>query len=554
MKKHYLIVIAAAGLSIGLASCSQSEDVSEDGQTLSTTKQTVTFVSGEETTNQANTRTSMGGAYTDSQFPFYWEGGDAIYVNAVQSDGTTSAGISSAIAGKVNGSTSFSKQSAAIFTGDVTALPSGGSYKVRYTGTGTYTSNNQRDATYSFTTNSNANQLVIPPVQAMTSMDGSTSRIGANGDCGTATAAKNASTGHYDFKLDHKAAYLILMPRWGTGGTNNTYKLKSVTVTTYDAHDTHFKPYLISGRFSYDDNGIGSVISKTNGSPAIKITIGGNAGALLTTTKGEQASSINVAIKPIEAEIPLYCIYEVSDGTNTYYIEKIISARKFSANSVTPAMADLKAGYDLANANGYLNLITNKNPYTGFYEWDAPAEYFVSHEMGDDYNTTMGIDDTAPEGDEGSRNWATYSNFNASNLPTYNQISWYLKGGCYWDADKVWGPGPNQKGGMWFKKKAYLISSGVVADENTFNNSYGTQNSTLETKKPDNLETSWFFLPAPGMYATTYLDGVGSTGYYWSSTPNWLPASFYLAFGSSGPAAMGHVLVRYDGAPIWSVQ
>ncbi|MCH4147788.1 MAG: hypothetical protein LKG25_05365 [Prevotella sp.] len=524
MKTNNLLLATITVLTLGMTSCSQSEDVAES----TTGKQTITFISGDETTNQTKTRTSMGGTYTDATFPFFWEGGDAIYVNSVQSNGTTSNGISSAIAGKVNGSTSFTKQSFAAFTGTVPALTTGGSYKIRYTGTGSYTSYNQRNAT-SLTTTSNANTLVIPPYQTMATL-GSTTHFGAAGDCGTATATAK-SDGTYKFKLNHQAAYLIIMPRWGTGGTNTTYKLKSVIVTTYTAG------YYLSGSFSFNDSGIGDPVTNTNGSCTIKIATGGDNGIVLPTAK-DQTKSINIAICPTTGTdaFPLYCIYEISNGTNTYYIEKIIPSHTYIAGTVTPITADIKAGYDLAYNDGYLNLITNKNPYTGYYEWGVPnyptgdvnhvEEYYMSYEMGDDYNATKVTSAATPSTQEGAKtDWFTNSKFNK--LPTYNQITWYLKGGCYWQADKKWGPADSQKGGAWLKTKAKIIADEIAAgnttfDENIFNTTQSgiTYIYTQTTAPTDFNTTDWFFLPAACYCHDGYNSPfVGQLAYYWSSTP-----------------------------------
>jgi hypothetical protein len=396
--------------------------------------------------------------------------------------------------------------------------------------------------------------LVIPPVQSIATWaeGAATSRIGANGDCGTATATGSGTS--YSFKLAHKAAYLILMPRWT--GNDGTYKLKSVTVTT------HRGDYLLSGRFGFSDSGIGSAVTNTSGSATIKITTGGSNGLILPTTK-DQTQSINIAIKPVTTATPLYCIYEVSDGTNTYYIEKIISGKSFPVNTITPITADIKAGYDLAiSTDGYLDVITNNNPYSGFYEWDVPnsEEYFVSHEMKDDYNATpvtAGYTATAAEG--ARTDWCTNSNFNA--LPTYNQITWYVKGGCYWDADKKWGPADNQKGGMWFKKKAYLISSGVVTDETAFNTTQsGTIYKTSVTKTPADFSTfDWFFLPITGWYdcinGALYETGTNGNGDYWSSTPySNVNYAYTLSFSSGIAGVFNLGSNRGCGHCLWSVQ
>jgi hypothetical protein len=232
MKTNNLLLVAITALSLGMTSCSQSDDVTDS----TTGKQKITFVSGEENTNQAKTRTSMGGAYTDSSFPFYWEAGDAIWVNATDN-----------ITGNNTGTSPYS-----LFIGNVTTSAP---YKIRYTGTGSYNSNNPNLSTSSVNASSNANQVVIPMLQSVTL--GSTKHFGTSGDCGTATATGPRSDGSYKFKLDHKASYLMLLPRWE--GNDGTYKLKSVMVTT------HNKNFLLAGRFLFDDNGISNVTYDSNG-------------------------------------------------------------------------------------------------------------------------------------------------------------------------------------------------------------------------------------------------------------------------------------------------
>jgi hypothetical protein len=461
MKKVLIIYTIAAAVSLEFMSCSQDE-IAGDGTNAN--KQTVTFVSGDET----STRTSMGGAYTDTQFPFYWEGGDAIYVEAMESDNQTCEGTSSAITGKVNGSTSFAKQSKAIFTGSVTALPTGGSYKVIYTGTGSYNTTNCRTG-ISVNTSSDAEIIVIPPIQTRTiAQIGTTTNFGEIGDCGTATATANGD-GTYKFKLDHKAAYLILMPRW-TDNTTNNYLLKSVTITL------HYSSQYLSGRFGFEKSftygsystfvhGFVEPVANTWGSHAIKISINGTTGVTLPTTT-DQSKSINIAIKPLTTAEPLYVIYEVYDTKtkNTYYIEKYIKEQTYAENTITPITADLEAGYAAAKTNGYDDLITNNptktynypNIYYNWVEWDAPEgePYFVSKEKQDDYNATT--INTNPETD-----FTNVAYKGCKNCPTNNELSWYLAAGVYWDANKVWGPAPNQKGGLWLRKKAWITQHNI---------------------------------------------------------------------------------------------
>lgn len=491
-KTSYLLLAAIATLSLSMTSCSQSEDVAENVNG----KQTITFVGGDETT-----RTSMGGKYTDDKFPFYWEAGDAIWVNAadnIKGDNTTTA-------------------AKAMFTGNVsTSAP----YKIRYTGTGVYNTTNSRTGT-TVNTTSNANTLVIPPVQTMSEDQlGKTVHFGASGDCGTATATGSGSS--YSFKLNHKAAYLILMPHWGELKTRSREyypRLKSVTVTT------HNNKYLLSGRFGFDDKGIGNPINETEGSCTIKVFFAGDRGYYLPQNKVDQAHSIIIAMKPIPDVTPLYFIYEFYDDDfkTTRYCEKIVTGKSFPANSVTPITA-------------YMDYEIDDNLYSGFYQWDAPddEEYFVSHEEKDDYNATPVTVGNIPTNAEGAKkDYPIHSNF--KKLPTYNEISWYLAGGCYWDADYQWGKASNQKGGIWLKTKQNLISSKVVKDEDSFENTHSeiitveSSNKTLwhtgtpPDAYPDPLipsYTKWFFIPATGVYSDGTLSNVGSYGDYWTITPS----------------------------------
>jgi hypothetical protein len=149
MRINYLSLTAIAAISLYMTSCSQGEDVTA----RTTGKQTVTFLSGEKVT-----RTSMGGNYTDANFPFYWEKNDAIWVNATDE-----------IASNNSETASY-----ALFTGEITTSSP---YLIRYTGTGNYSSKNNL-TNKTLTTKSDANTLVIPPIQTL-SIPGNTVHFGA---------------------------------------------------------------------------------------------------------------------------------------------------------------------------------------------------------------------------------------------------------------------------------------------------------------------------------------------------------------------------------------
>jgi hypothetical protein len=311
------------------------------------------------------------------------------------------------------------------------------------------------------------------------------------------------------------------MPRWpGKTYNTKTYRLKSIILTTL-AYS-----FRISGKYGFNSSGFSSSGSGIT-SPTMKIIVGGNEGIILPK-ETDQSKSINVVIHPRDGSGTRFnCIYEVSDGANSYYIEKVLSYTVAKENAITPVTADLEAGYKEASDKGYLDLITNNNIYYNCYEWDAPngVQYFESFLNGDDFNATSFTNTLTPA--EGTK--IDYQNDNTKNLPTYNQITWYLKGGAYWDANKVWGPATDERGCMWFKKKQTIIAEQQKTDpsfnETSFNTTQsGTTGVRASTTAPDDFNAKdWFCLPANGFwYGVPPADGVygiGNMGLCWSSTP-----------------------------------
>jgi hypothetical protein len=132
-------------------------------------------------------------------------------------------------------------------------------------------------------------------------------------------------------------------------------------------------------------------------------------------------------------------------------------------------------------------------------------------------------------------------------------MTWYLKGGCYWDAKKKWGPDDNQKGGMWFKKKAKLFTDLSITEE-TFNTTQsGYVDKSSVTKEPGDLNTDWFFLPAEGMCLNGTLWWTGSGGYYWFSTPCSKVGTAYSLYFTDSAASVLHSRGKF-GWCLWSVQ
>lgn len=209
-----------------------------------------------------------------------------------------------------------------------------------------------------------------------------------------------------------------------------------------------------------------------------------------------------------------------------------------------------------------------------YYEWDAksayptdgttPAEGSDSYMNNTIFNTITQDPPTAAESA-----LKTYPTQNAKfrECPTYNEITWYLAGGVYYDANKRWGTENNEKGGVWLKKKAKIIADGTTGTgttavtEATFTSSPSgitevtstTSDPTLWlTTAPDDLYTNWFFLPALGDALEGDISGAGSFGAYWSCTPYRSLRAYALKANSTTVNVA--LYSRNDGFGLWTVQ
>ncbi len=200
-----------------------------------------------------------------------------------------------------------------------------------------------------------------------------------------------------------------------------------------------------------------------------------------------------------------------SDGTGYVYTARTITLSNFGL-----AAAQVKSK-PLALVNAPFTYDSSK-----LFAWDATDYQPVTlNTVPTNANkTTVSSDPTN----------STIHALNAcQNCPNYNEISWYLKAGCYWDdgsgtnggnttAYKMV-DGTTTKVGCWFKKKSLItgfsstVSSGVKTCTPT------ALTAALATSQ--HLSTDYFFLPAAGYVDYTHggFSVGGISGYYWSSTP-----------------------------------
>ena len=489
-KTRLLSFAVFCGLTFAFASCA-NEDVTQNPNNTENDKNLTTFTAGDP-----STRTSM-----ESDGKFFWEAGDKIYVK--DDNGTWNASS--------NSPTSKTAYFKFKVPGTYTAHMS---YKVYYPGQ----YGNRDQVTIS------ANQIQSEP--------NTTTHFSTSGDCGMATATRIASERNFNFTLDHKAAYLLLLPR-----TSNTI-----------LHDCYLTRVEINS-----DNDITSTytLDPTTG----KLTGTGTGKQIIVSTGGSGAYANGFPLTNNSTSAATNGSYVViKPGTHTlkirYWVKDIVTNVE---GTITKTLAS--ATYD---QNKYYNITANLNvkDYEGdkYYMWDAQQNYWSGHEWNsaNPWQPTLGsqpANPNYPQSNADSR-WYndSYPGLGISNpaihsckdLPNVNEMTWYAKeGDPRRDNDELWTTmGHLYKGGMWFKKKAYIsgYNSNTAVDgtdwRTTDKNDSWSASYTLPSAADAN---KYFYLPALGYYLSGQLYDVGSFGYYWSSSagPSYYIFAYHLLFGNS---------------------
>ena len=507
-KTRLLSFAAFCGLTLAFASCA-NEDVAQNPNNTDNDKNLTTFTAGDPTT-----RTSM-----ESDGKFFWEAGDKIWVK--DDNGTWNASS--------NSPTSKTAYFKFKVPGTYTAHMS---YKVYYPGQ-----------------NGNQDQVTISANQSQAEPN-TTAHFGTSGDCGMTTATRITGERNFTFTLDHKAAYLLLLPRTANTILQNCYLTKVEVNSDNDITSTYtLDP--VTGKLTGTGTGKQIIVS-TGGSGTYA-----NGFPLTNTSTNAAINGSYVVIKP---------------GTHTlkirYWVKDIATNVE---GTITKTLAS--ATYD---QNKYYNITANLNvkDYDGdhYYMWDAQQQYWYGYEWtkhlasGVGQPTLMG--DPAgnyPQNNSDVYRWyhEGYGAFQASNscstLPNANELSWYCKfGDPRWDADELWTTmGHLYKGGMWFKKKSVLLaehhydtekSADGTTDLRTAWKSYYNNSGSINSGLPSAADAGkYFYLPALGYYVSGELYYVGSSGYYWSSSAiPWNGAGAYDLEFYSGYVSVNSNM-RYGG-------
>ena len=504
-KTRLLSFVAFCGLTFAFVSCA-NEDVAQNPNNTDNDKNLTTFTAGDPTT-----RTSM-----KSDGKFFWEAGDKIWVK--DDDGTWQQSSNAPTAKTA----SFKFKVPGKYTAHM-------SYKVYYPGQNGY-----------------QDQVLISSNQSQ-SEPNTTAHFGTSGDCGMADASKQ-SNGSFAFMLDHKAAYLLLLPRTSNTVLHSCYLTKVEVNSDNDITSTYtLDP--VTGKLTGTGTGK-QIVLTTTGSGTYA-----NGFPLTNNATSEATNGSYVVIKP---------------GTHTlkirYWVKDIATNVE---GTITKTLAS--ATYD---QNKYYNITANLNvkDYDGdhYYMWDAQDQYWKGHEWWSvnkdqpvlNYHSNVNY----PKNNSDSRYYNTsYPGSGISNpathasckdLPNVNEMTWYAKeGDPRWDADELWTTmGHLYKGGMWFKKNAYIsgYNSNTAVDGTDWRTTIKGQGWSVSQTLPSAADAGkYFYLPALGYYDSGQLINVGFYGGYWSSSADPLASNGY-AYGlgfTSGSIGVTSAK-RGDGYPV----
>ena len=487
------------GIGLAFASCA-NEEIAQNPNGKDNDAGLTTFSTGDPTT-----RTSM-----ESDGKFFWEAGDKIYVK--DDNGTWNASSNS---------------------------PTGKTAYFKFKVPGTYTAHMSYEVYYPGK-NGNQNQVTIAANQSQAEPN-STAHFGASGDCGMATATRIASERNFNFTLDHKAAYLLFLPRTSNIILHNCYLTKVEVNSDNDITSTYTLDPTI-GELTGTGTGKQIIVS-TGGSGAYANGFPLNNNATSAATNGAY-----VVIKPGTHILKIrYWVKDVATGTEGT-ITKTLSSATYDQNKYYNITANL----DVKNYDG-----------DKYYMWDAEKQYWYGYEWTKHLSGNTGQPtlngNSSPnyaQSNADSRYWnESYPGYGVSNpathtsckdLPNANEMSWYcMYGEPRWDGDELWTTmGHLYKGGMWFKKKSVLQAEHHYDTEKSADNTtdlrttwknYNNNSSSINSGVPSAADANkYFYLPALGYYSSGQLYNVGNGGYYWSSSayPWYGNGAYYLYFGS----------------------
>lgn len=358
-----------------------------------------------------------------------------------------------------------------------------------------------------------------------------TAHLGDGGDCGIGKA-KRQPDGVYRFTLEHRSAYLCLLPRTPNGLTSTV--ITKVTITSDNAIIGY--SYLqADGNLSTPTGGTGQDLKKQ----VITLGTGGQGFPLNNAQTSQATNAIYSVIYPGTHALTIeYSLKDTQTGVEGT-VTKTIPSQNYAPNTLTPITANLKV------------IAPSLFPYTkGYYLWDAKQEYWYNSLNADgtpDFSKSPYYVGKAGSGDrwynesypgQGIRNDATQNEL-FKKLPNVNEMFWYAsRGDAHWvESNEIYSYGDHlwYIGGIWLKKKSTILRDNPDVSEHRFSNSYpdsyGVDKDWRTTNGNDPIPDpqftpiqgapantdDYFFLPALGYFSNGAI-GFGFEGYYWGSS------------------------------------
>ena len=477
------------GIALAFASCA-NEDIAQNPNGTDNNKNFTIFSTGDPAT-----RTSM-----ESNGAFYWEAGDKIWVK----DDT----------GAWKQSRNAPTEKTASFRFEVPGkFTKTNTYKVYYPGQ-----------------NGNQNQVAIAANQSQ-AVPNTTAHFGTSGDCGMADAAWSNTKNGFAFTLDHKAAYLLFLPRTSNTILHNCYLTKVEVNSDND----------ITSTYTLDPT-TGELTGTGTGKQIIVSTRGigtyANGFPLTNNATSAATNGAYAVIKPGTHILKIrYWIRDVATGVEGT-ITKTLSSATYDQNKYYNITANLDVrSYDSDH----------------YYMWDAQQQYWYGYEWtkhlsGNTGQPTLDFyrfpnypqnnSDVSRWYHEGSASGRFDATQSCAGLPNANEMTWYAaKGEPRWDGDELWTTmGHLYKGGMWFKKKANIsgFNPNTAVDGRDWRSNGGGNSWSASQTLPSAADAgNYFFLLGRGYYGNGTLRFVGGYGYYWSSSAMSSNQAYYLYFSSS---------------------
>lgn len=515
MKKiNILAILSALILTAFMAACAEDHAI-ENSQEQQPQKVGTTFIGTNSIKLADNpaTRTSIDYKFGENNFKFFWEPGDVVW--------------------------DYNKFD--YFTSNITER----------TGIATFTSSRQytdEEILLSYSGPfSGAPYSVIFSGEFTQSEPNNTKHLSSGGDCGIGKAKKR-SNGTYRFTIEHRSAYLCLLPRTPNGLTSTV--ITKVTIISDNAI-IGYSGLQADGSLSPLAGGTGQDLTKQ----VINLGSSGQGFPLNNAQTSQETNAIYSVIYPGTHALTIeYTLKDTHTNVETT-VTKTIPSQNYEPNTLTPITANLTLPT--------LNL--------KYYMWDAKKGHDVTYghlDADGNYDKNYPRDNTDPRWfheNPGGVAGPLAATESCENYPNVNELFWYyLKGDAHWEDNagvQVMNGYLEEIKGLWLRKKsvilAYLKANGYPATltENDLKNSYKdtptatpidyritcspavNPSITPTPGRPANT-ADYFFLPAAGGYSIWgggFLDMFGTYGWYWSSSacPNNINYAYNLTFSSS---------------------